>query len=89
MLETSGFVRKFEDGREADFRLANRRLQPLGHLTATRTLSIRDASSCGNASVPSIVPEIVPAEPITRLEVAADWARPIVEEKRSGFFRDV
>src|SRR6188768_2993119 len=29
-----GFTRKNDDGREADFRLANRRLQPLGHLTA-------------------------------------------------------
>jgi hypothetical protein len=34
-LEMSeGFTRKIEDVREADFRLANRRLQPLGHLTA-------------------------------------------------------
>jgi hypothetical protein len=32
--ETEGFTRKIEDVREADFRLANRRLQPLGHLTA-------------------------------------------------------
>src|SRR2546422_7316285 len=32
--ETEGFTRKIEDGREAGFRLANRRLQPLGHLTA-------------------------------------------------------
>ena len=28
------FTRKNEDGGEADFRVANRRLQPLGHLTA-------------------------------------------------------
>ena len=32
--EAEGFTRKIEDVREADFRLANRRLQPLGHLTA-------------------------------------------------------
>jgi len=32
--EAEGFTRKSEDVREADFRLANRRLQPLGHLTA-------------------------------------------------------
>jgi hypothetical protein len=31
--ETEGFTRKIDDVREADFRLANRRLQPLGHLT--------------------------------------------------------
>src|SRR3982750_1625033 len=33
---SEGFTRKNEDGREADFRLANRRLRPLGHLTAAR-----------------------------------------------------
>ena len=33
VIETVGFVRKIDDGREADFRLANRRLRPLGHLT--------------------------------------------------------
>ena len=32
--KSEGFTRKIEDVREADFRLANRRLQPLGHLTA-------------------------------------------------------
>ena len=41
--------------------LANRRLQPLGHLTAARNLSIRQASSYGNATEVQIVPEIVPA----------------------------
>ena len=45
VVEMVGFVRKIDDGREADFRLANRRLQPLGHLTAARNLSIRQASS--------------------------------------------
>ena len=39
-----GFTRKNEDGREADRRLANRRLQPLGHLTVDGP-SIRDAAS--------------------------------------------
>ena len=34
VVETLGFVRKNEDGREAGRRLANRRLRPLGHLTA-------------------------------------------------------
>jgi hypothetical protein len=41
--------------------LANRRLQPLGHLTAARFLSIRQATSYGNAALTQIVPEIVPA----------------------------
>ena len=47
--------------------LANRRLRPLGHLTASRTLSIREASSCGNPAVPGTVPEIVPVGPSARL----------------------
>ena len=34
VIEIAGFAGKIEDGREADFRLANRRLRPLGHLTA-------------------------------------------------------
>jgi hypothetical protein len=41
--------------------LANRRLRPLGHLTAARRLSIRQTSSYGNTAVPQIVPEIVPS----------------------------
>ena len=42
--------------------LANRRLQPLGHLTAARKLSIqRDLRLTRTPIVPSIVPEIVPA----------------------------
>ena len=55
-----GFVRKIEDGREAAFRLANHRLQPLGYLTAARFLSINDIATYANAIVPRIVPEIVP-----------------------------
>jgi hypothetical protein len=53
---------------ESPATLANRRLQPLGHLTALRTLSIREASSCGNPAVAKTVPEIVPAEPGARVE---------------------
>jgi hypothetical protein len=34
----------------------------------TRTLSIREASSCGNPAVPKTVPEMVPAGPGARLE---------------------
>jgi hypothetical protein len=52
------------DSRKADgpeTGLANRRLQPLGHLTAARNLSRRQASSYGNAAEVHIVPEIVPA----------------------------
>jgi hypothetical protein len=33
LVSRLGFARKIEDVREADFRLANRRLQRLGHLT--------------------------------------------------------
>ena len=48
LAETLAFARKNEDGREADRRLANRRLQPLGHLTAARFLSIRRCWSYAN-----------------------------------------
>ena len=41
--------------------LANRRLQPLGHLTATRKLSINEIAVYGRSNVCSMVPEIVPA----------------------------
>ena len=47
--------------------LANHRLQPLGHLTAARFLSIRQGSSYGNAGSRSIVPDIVPAS--SRIQV--------------------
>ena len=50
--------------------LANRRLQPLGHLTAARNLSIRQASSYENAALSQIVPEIVPASSRNRREPA-------------------
>ena len=59
--ESEGFTRKIDNGREAEIRLANHRLQPLGHLTAARNLSIRRASSYGNTALARIVPKIVPA----------------------------
>ena len=40
-----GFARKNDDGRNADRRLANRRLQPLGHLTAARKISINEIAT--------------------------------------------
>ena len=64
MIETAGFVRKIEDRREAAFRLANHRLQPLGHLTAARNLSIRQRSSYGDANSLRIVPAIVPVSSV-------------------------
>ena len=48
--EREEFTRKIDDVREADFRLANRRLQPLGHLTDAA--SIRLTTSCGKETVP-------------------------------------
>src|SRR5437773_187591 len=52
--------------------LANRRLQPLGHLTAAINLSIRQASSYGNVRLPPIVPEIVPTS-IQKRPVNGAW----------------
>jgi hypothetical protein len=61
----SARTREFRrDSRNANRRengLANRRLQPLGHLTAARNLSINEIAVYGLSSVPSIVPETVPA----------------------------
>jgi hypothetical protein len=41
--KTEGFTRKNEDGRETDFRLANRRLRPLGHLTVRLQVYVTQA----------------------------------------------
>ena len=51
--------------------LANRRLQPLGHLTAEEFLSINDIAGYAKAIVRVIVPEIVPASDQNRLRRAA------------------
>jgi hypothetical protein len=61
VVETVGFAGKLEDCREAGFRLANHRLQPLRHLTVARNLSIRHDSSCEHPKIVAIVPGIVPA----------------------------
>ena len=64
----SGRNREFRcDSRKADrpqTGLANHRLQPLGHLTAARNLSIRQASSYGNATLPQIVPTSIQKQPL-------------------------
>ena len=65
--------------------LANRRLQPLGHLTVMRTLSIREASSCGNPAVPRIVPEIVPAGPRAPARIVARRADDASKENAAVF----
>ena len=66
--------------------LANHRLQPLGHLTAARNLSIRQPLSYGGTAVPRIVPEIVPASLSEAARVAQ--ARPrSADPKAGGSFR--
>jgi hypothetical protein len=72
VVEMVGFARKIEDWREAGFRLANRPLQPLGHLTASRNLSIDDIMIYGNAIVPTIVPKIVLGSPQNQARNGAD-----------------
>jgi hypothetical protein len=57
-----GFVGNLGDRREAALRLENRRLRPLGHLTALRSLSIYDISVYEAGVVPAIVPESVPVK---------------------------
>ena len=70
--EREGFTRKNEDGREADFRLANHRLQPLGHLTATGFLSIYDVAGYASRGIREFVPEIVPVTHRIRLGKSRD-----------------
>jgi hypothetical protein len=50
VIETRGFARKNKNGREADRRLANQRLQPLGHLTAARKLNINEIATYAPAT---------------------------------------
>jgi hypothetical protein len=50
--KAEGFTRKNKNGREADRRLANHRLQPLGHLTAARMLSIDEIATYAPADCP-------------------------------------
>ena len=54
-------IRTLDTGLSPYNGLANRRLRPLGHLTAARKLSIRRASTYAEPIVPIVVPEIVPA----------------------------
>jgi hypothetical protein len=67
VIETRGFARKNEDGRVTDRRLANRRLRPLGHLTA-------DAKCTWNQDLPD---PTFSFGPTTVLQTAAivqfDW----------------
>ena len=50
--KSEGVTRKNEDGREADFRLANHRLRPLGHLTAARNQSVNEIVSYAPGDCP-------------------------------------
>jgi hypothetical protein len=65
--------------------LANRRLQPLGHLTAEEFLSINDIAGYAKAIVPTTVPDIVPASDQNRLRLAAKRAPTKRLEKAAVF----
>jgi hypothetical protein len=79
-------IRRFRPVLRALVTLANRRLQPLGHFTATRSLSIYDITTYANAIVPVIVPEIVPACSRNRARTTGDGTvRPVTRTQR--FFR--
>jgi hypothetical protein len=56
-LEREDLRGKNDDGRNADRRLANHRLQPVGHLTPARMLSIYDISVYEAGAAPTIVPD--------------------------------
>jgi hypothetical protein len=61
--EDERFTREIEDVREADFRLANHRLQPLGHLTAARKLSINEIATYAPVDCPLDCPLNCPCQP--------------------------
>ena len=75
VIERRRFARKDDSGRSAERRLANRRLQPLGHLTAERKLSINDIAGYAQPIVPATVPEIVPATDQNRLRMPPELTR--------------
>ena len=68
--------------------LANRRLQPLGHLTAEEFLSIDDIAGYAKAIVPTTVPEIVPASHRIRRENRAEISASACSKTGSGFFQN-
>ena len=86
MIEAVEFAWKDTNGREADRRLANRPLQPLGHLTAEELLSINDIAGYAQAIVRAIVPEIVPASDQNRLRLAAKSAPTSASKWAAVFF---
>ena len=65
--------------------LANRRLQPLGHLTAKRILSINDIAGYGKPIVPKTVPEIVPASDRRRRPFAVNNVDEDLENRQRFF----
>jgi hypothetical protein len=87
VVETVGFAGKLEDCREAGFRLANHRLQPLGHLTAARNLSIRHDSSCEHPKIVAIVPETVPGSFENRVWTSVESLLKQVVCNAAVFFR--
>jgi len=62
-VEAIEFARKNTNGRQADRRLANRRLQPLGHLTDP--VRIRPARGLIERDCPHDCPWIVATVPVT------------------------
>src|SRR5439155_8472306 len=72
VVETAGFTRKREGVPERWISVSKPSLQPLGHLTPARNLSIQQGSSYGNTAHAKIVPELVPA---SSPKPAAEWRR--------------
>ena len=63
--------------------LANRRLQPLGHLTVLRKFSIRQGATCEHPDVSAVVPETVPARTGTG-GPGASWPQSGQRGRRAG-----
>jgi hypothetical protein len=67
--------------------LANRRLQPLGHLTATRMLSINDIAGYAKPLARGTVPETVPARDRAAASIRANGDL-TASRKRHRFFSE-
>jgi hypothetical protein len=78
--------RDSREGDRAPVGLANHRLQPLGHLTAARILSIRQASTYAHPDSPLVVPEIVPARSQNVLQKGAGRALMRCSSEGDGSF---
>src|SRR4051794_8533858 len=90
MIEVEGFTSEIQICREASFRLANRRLQPLGHLTVSKLLTILRYACLGRSRTPycappvRCLPQVAVADDIIAIEDATRLVPAQFHATRSG-----